>query len=182
MPQMGFYVNVAECIGCKTCVIACKDKSNLEVGRNFRRVYDFQEGTFPNVSMYHLSISCNHCDEPGCVKGCPTGAAYKRTEDGVVLIDQEKCMGCRYCEWNCPYGAPQYNKELGMMTKCDTCMDLRKKGEEPVCVTSCPMRAIEFDEIDKLRAKYGKNADIKGMPSSSITKPNLVLTSLGQSK
>ena len=67
MAQMGFYINVAHCIGCKTCVVACKDTNNLEVGRNFRRVYDFCEGSFPNVSMAHVSISCNHCDEPACM-------------------------------------------------------------------------------------------------------------------
>ena len=180
MAQMGFYINVAHCIGCKTCVVACKDTNNLEVGRNFRRKYEFCEGSFPNVSMTHVSISCNHCDEPACMKGCPTHALQKREEDGVVFIDHDRCIGCRYCEWNCPYGAPQFSEELGMMTKCDTCLSLREKGEEPHCVTSCPMRAIEFGEIEQLRAKYGTNADIKGIPSSSITKPNLVINVVGK--
>jgi anaerobic dimethyl sulfoxide reductase subunit B (iron-sulfur subunit) len=175
MEQVGFYIDVKKCIGCKTCTVACKDTNDLEVGRNFRRVYDFEEGVFPKVNMFHLSISCNHCDEPGCVQGCPTGAMYKRTKDGVVVVDHDKCVGCRYCEWNCPYGAPQYSEKLGMMTKCDTCLTLRENGENPACVDSCPLRAIEFGLIDDLRKKYGKNSDIKGLPSSNITHPNLVI-------
>lgn len=175
MAQMGFYIDVTKCVGCKTCTVACKDTNDLEVGRNYRRVYDFEEGSFPNVNMFHLSISCNHCTEPGCVQGCPTGAMFKRTEDGVVVVDHNKCVGCRYCEWNCPYGAPQYSEALGKMTKCDTCLDLRQKGENPACVDSCPMRAIEFGPIDELRAKYGSNADANGIPSSLLTKPNLII-------
>jgi anaerobic dimethyl sulfoxide reductase subunit B (iron-sulfur subunit) len=172
---MGFYYDMKVCIGCKTCVIACKDKNDLEVGRNFRRVYDFEEGKYPKVKVGHLSLSCNHCEEPGCVKGCPTTAMHKRKEDGVVVVDHDKCVGCRYCEWNCPYGAPQFNEEIGKMTKCDTCLDLREKGEEPVCVTSCPMRAIEFGPIEELRAKYGNVNGIKGIPNASLTKPNIVI-------
>lgn len=175
MTQVGFFIDVTKCIGCKTCVIACKDKNDLEVGRNFRRVYSFETGEFPNPRLAHLSISCNHCDKPKCVENCPTTAIYKRKEDGVVLIDHDKCVGCKYCEWNCPYEAPQYSEELGRMTKCDTCIDLREDGEEPVCVTSCPMRAIEFGPIAELRKKHGTNSDIRGLPSSSITKPNLVI-------
>src|SRR5690554_4063714 len=175
MSQMGFYINVAECIGCKTCTVACKDKSDLEVGRNFRRVYSFEEGSFPKPIMWHVSVSCNHCENPACVDGCPTGALHKTDDEGIVLINQDVCAGCQYCEWNCPYGAPQYNEEAGRMTKCDTCIDLREQGEDPVCVSSCIMRAIEFGPIDELRAKYGDNADIKGLPSSSITNPNLVI-------
>lgn len=184
MVQYGFYIDQSRCVGCKACTVACKDRNSNPIGVNYRRVYAFEEGGFKkdkngsytnNVRSYYVSLSCNHCDEPGCVKGCPTGAMYKRKEDGVVLIDHDKCVGCKYCEWNCPYGAPQFNEEIGMMTKCDTCLELREAGEEPTCVGSCIMRAIEFGPIDELRAKYGTNADIKGIPGSDITKPNLVI-------
>lgn len=173
--QVGFYINVSQCIGCKTCVISCKDKNHLEVGRNFRRVYDIESGAYPNPKKWHLSISCNHCDSPACVSHCPTQAMHKRPEDGVVLVDYTKCVGCRYCTWACPYGAPQYNPSIGMMTKCDTCYDLREKGQNPVCMDSCPMRAIEFGLISELRARYGTNANITGLPDSSVTHPNLIV-------
>ena len=184
MAQLGFYINQARCNACNACAIACKDLNNTPVGVNFRRIYVNEAGSFSqdengawvqNVSAFNTSISCNHCEQPKCLKGCPTGALFKRQEDGIVLIDQDKCVGCRYCEWNCPYGAPQYNEELGVMTKCHSCISLREKGEDPACVGACIMRAIEFGPIDELRQKYGTTAQIKGIPSPSITKPNLVI-------
>lgn len=184
MTQLGFYINQAICIGCKACTVACKDKNNLDVGMNFRRVYSYEEGVYaqigngfsPQVAAYTFSIACNHCDKPECVKNCPTGAIKKREEDGVVVIQQDVCIGSKYCISACPYGAPQFNEKVNKANKCNLCIDLMEKGEDPVCVTTCVMNAIEFGEIEELRKKYGKVAQIKGMPSASTTKPNLVIT------
>lgn len=175
MGQMGFYYNWENCIGCKACQIACKDKNDLEVGVLFRRVYDFEGGKYPNPYIEHISISCNHCKDPKCVQNCPTGAMYKRTEDGLVLHDDSKCIGCRMCVWSCPYGAPQYIEETGKVAKCTGCADLLEKGEEPACVASCVMRAIEFGDIDELRKKYGEKADIEYLPDSSMTHPSITI-------
>lgn len=184
MTQLGFHIDQARCTGCKACVVACKDKNELEVGTNFRRVYEFEEGNYgkdgagivANIQAYFLSISCNHCTNPKCVENCPTGAMHKRAEDGVVVVDHDKCVGCRYCVWSCPYGAPQFNEKLGKMTKCDMCIDLQAVGEEPACAGACPMRAIDVGEIEELRKKYGTRNEIKGMPSASHTQPNIVIT------
>ncbi|QED47761.1 DMSO/selenate family reductase complex B subunit [Cytobacillus dafuensis] len=184
MGQVGFYINQAKCTGCKACQIACKDKNDNKVGILFRRVYEFEEGISTKVNgvfktslqSASLSISCNHCDNPKCVQGCPTGAMHKRESDGVVLVDHEKCVGCKYCTWNCPYGAPQFNDDLGMMTKCDTCLDLREKGENPACVDACPFNALEFGEISELRAAYGTINEVSGLPSAKFTNPNIVIT------
>ena len=97
----------------------------------------------------------------------------------MVLVDHDKCVGCRYCTWACPYEAPQFDPASGMRTKCDTCLDLREQGGNPMCVDSCPMRAIEFGLISELRKKYGTNADIGGLPNSSIPRPNLVVGTKG---
>ena len=150
--QLGFYFQQDRCIGCFTCQVACKDKNNLEVGQRFRKVHEFAGGGFTatnkgfvnDVYAYWLSMSCNHCQEPSCVKNCPTGALQKRADDGVVFIDQQKCVGCRYCLMSCPYGAPQYNPKIGKTGKCDMCKDLLAKGEKPICVTSCPTRVLDF--------------------------------------
>lgn len=182
MAQLGFYINTEYCTQCKACVVACKDKNDLEVDVNYRRVYEFSEGDYvtrgetiiPNVQTFFVSMACNHCEEPTCIKACPTKAMHKRKEDGVVVVDDKKCIGCKYCMWNCPYGAPQYNKDQGKMTKCDTCIDLREQGEQPACVGSCPMRALDFGPIDELKEKYGNISDIKSLPDSSITKPNII--------
>lgn len=184
MAQLGFYINQSICTGCKACQIACKDKNNNKVGINFRRVSTFENGTaklvngvfVQTVENYAVSISCNHCDEPKCVKACPTGAMNKDSETGVVSVDHTVCVGCKYCTWNCPYGAPQYNDELGMMTKCDMCMDLQQNQEQPACVNACPMGAIEVGDIEELRKKYGSINVVEGLPNPNITKPNIVIT------
>lgn len=182
--QLGFYIDSSLCSGCKACQVACKDKKDLEVGRLFRRVSEVRGGGFKadekgayanNVFAYTLSIACNHCADPICVKKCPAGAMYKRRQDGIVLIDDKKCIGCGTCARLCPYGAPQMNPETRKMSKCDFCQDLRERGEDPACVSACPLHAIEYGAIDKLRAQYGSVCDVNGLPSSRITRPNLVI-------
>lgn len=184
MKQYGFYIDSSRCSGCKTCQVSCKDKNNIDVGRKFRRVYEYGGGRWQkdhnnawqnSTFAYYLSISCNHCDDPACVAGCPTGAMHKREEDGLVIVNQDVCIGCRYCEMRCPYGAPQFDDEKNVMSKCDGCLDRLEQGLNPVCVDSCPQRAIEFGPIDELRAKYGNQCDIAPLPSSSLTHPNLII-------
>lgn len=99
-----------------------------------------------------------------------------KNENGLVTVDETKCVGCRYCEWSCPYGAPQYDPELKHMTKCDGCIDRLAKGEQPLCVISCPLRALDFGPIDELRAKYGDDAGIAPLPSPKLTSPHLTIT------
>ncbi len=185
MGQLGFYIDTASCSGCKTCQVACKDKNDLVTGLRWRRVYEVSGGGWEqkpeggwkhNLSTYNLSISCNHCEDPDCVKACPTKALYKDDENGLVLIDQEKCVGCRYCEWACPYGALQFNSESGTMTKCDFCKDYLEVGNIPSCVSSCPMRALDFGELSELRKKYGDQNQIYPITNPEITKPALVIT------
>jgi anaerobic dimethyl sulfoxide reductase subunit B (iron-sulfur subunit) len=96
--------------------------------------------------------------------------------DGIVLVNEDQCIGCRYCEWACPYGAPQFNDKKGVMSKCNFCEDLLAKGENPACVDSCVMRALHFGELEELRAKYGTANAIEPLPDASLTSPALVLT------
>ncbi len=184
LEQLGFYINQSLCTGCKACSVSCKDKNDLPTGINFRRVYAYEEGTFiqrptkgmvQNIKAFYFSISCNHCTNPKCLPSCPTGAIVKNKETGVVKIDQDICQGVQRCIKACPYGAPQYNQKIFKSNKCDFCIDLQSKGEDPVCVSTCPMRAIDFGPVEELRRKYGSVSQIKGMPSNAMTNPNIVI-------
>lgn len=179
MSQYGFYVNAQLCTGCRTCQVACKDVNRLGVGENFRNVESYCTGTFPDVFMYHVSVSCNHCTSPACTESCPTGAMYKDAETGLVLHNDAVCIGCKTCTEVCPYGAPAFIEHLGIVKKCDGCAGLRLQGEKPACVAACPMRVLEFGEIDALVAAHaaeGTTSDFAVMPSSATTGPNAIFS------
>ncbi|MGI1659034.1 MAG: 4Fe-4S dicluster domain-containing protein [Desulfitobacterium sp.] len=177
MSRLGFYFDMERCIGCKTCQIACKDKNNLDIGILFRKVRSFETGVYPKPGTYHYSGACNHCKEAKCVRGCPTGALYY-ADDQTVQHDKNKCIGCRYCVWNCPYGVPQFIEERGIISKCDSCKDLRDKDENPACIDACIMRCLEFGDLDELSQKHNSNVlvqDLPILPSSSITDPSVLI-------
>jgi anaerobic dimethyl sulfoxide reductase subunit B (iron-sulfur subunit) len=181
--RYGFYIDTSACTGCKACQIACKDKNELPLGVLWRKVVEVQGGDWLPREMawlhktitYFVSSACNHCEAPICVEVCPTQAMHQR-EDGIVLVDAQRCMGCRYCEMACPYKAPQFDPARGVMTKCDLCYDLLEIGQSPACVSACQMRVLHFGDIDELRAQYGDVTDVFPLPDPSLTEPALVIT------
>ncbi len=176
MAQKGFYFNMADCIGCRTCQIACKDKNDLDIGVIFRRVRNFEVGVYPHADAFNYSASCNHCAEAKCVKGCPTGAMHYG-DDGTVQHDKNLCIGCQYCVWNCPYSVPQYMEDKNIVGKCDACKTLRDAGENPACVDACIMRCLKFGDLDELVKEYGSGLvnEIPILPSAASTKPSLLI-------
>ena len=182
--QLAFYFDSSACVGCKACQIACQDKNNLSADIMWRRVFRYGGGNWiqrglvavpNNLFRYFVSISCQHCQNPACVTVCPT-TAMSKDENGIVSIDATKCVGCRYCEWACPYGAPHFDEAAGVMTKCNFCQDLLAAGGNPACVDACPMRALDFGELSDLQAKYGTLDAIEPLPSGDYTNPSLVIT------
>lgn len=173
--QKGFYFDMTVCVGCKTCQVSCKDKNNSPIGTLYRTVHTIEGGKFPRPWIYFLSVACNHCDNPRCVQNCPTGACQKRAEDGLVWIDANVCIGCKYCTWSCPYGAPQYIEEEHHSGKCNGCYDLTATGGNPICVDACLMRALEFGPIDELKKKHPDAVAVATMPDSSLTHPNILI-------
>ena len=184
--QLAFYFNASVCNGCKACAIACKSKNDLPVGINWRKIYEYGGGDWvhdpldsyflkPNIFAYAVSVACMHCQNPLCLNVCPA-AAISKDENGIVTIDANLCIGCRYCQWACPYGAPQFNEDAGIMTKCNMCQDIVAQGEKPYCVQACVMRAMDFGELDELRQKYGNIDAVEPLPPSSITNPSVVIT------
>lgn len=177
MGKKGFYFDQTQCSGCRTCQVACKIEHNLPSLKTFRRVQSFVIGKWPEASVYNISTTCNHCEDPACVKVCPVGAMYIDDNDGTVQHDDDKCIGCQYCAMACPYGQPQYIKELGIVQKCDGCKNLRDQGEDPICVASCCMRAIDFGDFDELKSRYGKDSvsELPVIGSADETRPCLLI-------
>ena len=151
--SLAFYFDMTRCIGCKTCQIACKDKNDLPIGTIYREISSYEGGEYPVLDVFHFSASCNHCENPACVNACAAGAMYK-TEEGPVLHDDELCIGCGACVEACPYGVPKLLPDKGISGKCDTCIAIRNNGFAPQCVSACPMRALDFGELEDLLAKY----------------------------
>ena len=182
--QLGFVHNNVDCIGCRACEIACKDKNGLPPGPRFRRVQYIEGGTYPDVYAYKVNVSCNHCAEPACLPTCPTGAIFKRKKDGIVDIDSTLCIGCRRCEAACPYGAPQYDPVEHIVKKCNLCVDEIDAGRKPYCVMACMMRVLDIGPIDQLRAgKYVTKAvgmndrtvrAVKHFANPELTDPSIV--------
>ncbi len=169
--QIGFFVDATKCINCKTCEIACKDFNGVDVSRRLRKVRTFEGGEFPSVFAYNVSMACNHCEQPMCVAQCPAGAYTKREKDGVVVHDPERCIGCRYCTWVCPYGAPQYDAKEGRVRKCNLCVEELDQGRQPICVSACPMRAIEVAPLAEIARRPGATIKLRDLPPSYLTRP-----------
>ncbi|MBI4787637.1 MAG: dimethylsulfoxide reductase subunit B [Chloroflexi bacterium] len=182
MTQNAFYLDSSACSGCKACQAACKDKHNLPVGILWRRVYEVTGGGWTrrgpawvsDVFAYNLSLACNHCARPICVEVCPSQAMYRRG-DGIVLLESDKCLGCQYCSWACPYGAPQYDAGAGRMTKCTLCADNIDVGKPPACVAACPLRVLDVGDLRDLQARHGDGRVIFPLPDTHLTEPALVI-------
>ncbi len=150
MAQRGWQIDLTRCIGCSSCTLACKFENNTYMPGpkekhapvNYRIVVHQEGGYYPNPTLKHISMACMHCADPACEKSCPNGAISKRASDGIVTIDSAVCVGCRRCEWSCPYGAPQFNGTNGKMEKCHFCMNRVDAGLQPACVQTCVGKAL----------------------------------------
>jgi Fe-S-cluster-containing dehydrogenase component len=168
MTQLALVIDLNVCVGCHACVTSCKQWNTSgsagpltddnpygsdPSGSFFNRVQTFEVGEYPNTQTVHFPKSCLHCEDPPCVPVCPTGASYKRKEDGIVLVDYDKCIGCKYCSWACPYGAREIDESRQVMTKCTLCVDritdttLPASERKPACVMACPTNARLFGDI-----------------------------------
>lgn len=169
--QKGFLINMQACYGCQTCEIACKVEHKLAQGVRWRRVR--KRETENPASISTLSMSCNHCEKPECMRVCPV-KAYSKRADGLVIQDHKRCIGCRMCIMACPYGAPSYDEKEGKVSKCDYCASRIDKGLMPRCVEACPANAIQADDLDTLR-QQGNDQTIVGAPSPHISNPSIVI-------
>jgi Fe-S-cluster-containing dehydrogenase component len=183
--KLGLVIDLDTCVGCHACAVSCKEwnaggfaaplTDERPYGKDpsgvwFNRVHSYEVealGTQPAMTL-HFPRSCLHCEEPDCVTVCPTGASYKRAEDGIVLVDEEKCIGCKLCSWACPYGAREYSEIEGVMKKCTLCIDriynenLAVEERQPACVQACPTRARHFGDLGDPESDVSKLVAARG--------------------
>jgi len=172
--QHGFYFNADNCISCHACESACSEKNNLPPHLAFRSVGYVEGGSWPAYQRLNISMACNHCDNPVCLKGCPTRAYTKFAEYGAVLQDPNICFGCGYCTWVCPYNAPQLDPVHGQVEKCNMCVDRLEVGLKPACAAACLAGALDFGVIETTpENRHQLKADIPGFPDTAITQPNI---------
>ncbi len=178
--KLGLVIDLDTCVGCHACAVSCKQwnaggiagplTDEQPYGKDptgvwFNRIHSYEVAATTGCSSasesspaqpattLHFPRSCLHCETPACVTVCPTGASYKRAEDGIVLVDEDKCIGCKLCSWACPYGAREYSAVEGVMKKCTLCVDriyntqLPEEDRQPACVQACPTKARHFGDL-----------------------------------
>lgn len=155
MAQYAIATDLNRCVGCLACSVACKAVNDVPVGSFWNKTLRIGpnpikggSGQWPDVEMYFLTVQCQHCADPECVKVCPTGASHK-LEDGTVQIDKSKCIGCQFCAMSCPYGVRYLNEEERVVEKCTLCEQKIAQGELPQCVTQCGGRARFFGDLEQ---------------------------------
>ncbi|MBN51206.1 MAG: aspartate carbamoyltransferase [Spongiibacteraceae bacterium] len=172
--QHAFHFTADNCIGCHACEAACSEKNDNPAHISFRSVGYVEGGTYPDFRRMNISMACNHCDDPVCLKGCPTRAYTKHAEYGAVLQDPETCFGCGYCTWVCPYNAPQLDPIKGQVSKCNMCVDRLEVGLKPSCVSACLGNALNFGVVEDLPDNREQaKVSIPGFPDPDITHPNI---------
>ena len=166
--KLGLVIDLDTCVGCQACATSCKEWNNGGYsapltdqqpygadphGAWLNRVHSYDVGEGASSRTVNFPRSCLHCEEPACVTVCPTGASFKRAEDGIVLVDPDTCIGCKLCSWACPYGAREYDYDDGVMKKCTLCVDriyndhLPEEDRVPACVRACPTGARHFGDL-----------------------------------
>lgn len=164
MTKYGFAIDLHRCVGCRTCTVACKMEFRLADAVQRMRVlnlagettYDVPMGTYPNLELGWRPVPCQHCANAPCVEVCPTGATFKR-EDGIVVVDDQACIGCGTCVEACPYGARQIDPVAQIVQKCSLCAHRLDAGmETTMCQITCPNRAITVGDLDDPSSKISE--------------------------
>ena len=166
-------------MGCLACVVACKDWHDIPAGpASWIKVKTVEKGKYPDVSVTFIPQTCYHCINASCISACPVNAIAKQQEYGIVMVDRDICLGkdkCGLCLEACPYDAPQFGaEENAKMQKCDLCLERWTENTKPVCVSSCPVYALDAGPIDELRSKYGHIKSAEGFVYSEKLSPAVI--------
>lgn len=182
--KLGLVIDLDTCVGCQACATSCKEWNTGgysaplsdhdpygadPAGAWLNRIHSFENTQDDGSSRtLHFPRSCLHCEQPACVTVCPTGASYKREEDGIVLVNPDTCIGCKLCSWACPYGAREYDYDDGVMKKCTLCVDriynenIPEVERQPACVRACPTSARSFGDLADPESAVSKKVEARG--------------------
>lgn len=161
MINSGFIFDYSKCVGCHACIVGCYNENKTNPPIAWRQVNKYNPKKIPLAGFLNLSIACNHCLESPCLRACPANAYYKDEQTGAIIHQPEKCIGCKYCTWACPFDAPKYNHQKGVVEKCHFCNHLIIKGQKPACANQCPTGALSFGSIDST-----DQTEIFGLPKT----------------
>jgi Fe-S-cluster-containing dehydrogenase component len=182
--QLAFVIDLKRCIGCDTCAIACKVENDVETGRFRLKVLDshrdpvieMPQGVFPALSQHWLPTMCHHCVEAPCISACPTNTLWRREDDGIVMLEKDRCIGCQRCAEACPYDALSFDPVDGTADKCTGCVHRVDVGQAPSCQVVCPTRAIHFGDIHDPASKVSQllaTKDAKLLAEGQGAKPQI---------
>jgi len=182
--KLGLVIDLDICVGCHACAVNCKEWNASghstpmtdydpygadPTGVWFNRIHSFEVlNENGDNRTVHFPKSCLHCEDAPCVTVCPTGASYKRDDDGIVLVNADICIGCKLCSWACPYGAREYDRDQGVMKKCTLCVDkiynenLDAESRVPACVSTCPAGARHFGDLGDPGSEVSKLVAARG--------------------
>jgi len=145
--KKGFIFDLNKCVGCHACVVACQIENGSQQNYPWREISTFNSFQHPEIPVFYFSMACNHCDEAPCLNSCPALAYSRDEKSGCIVFHEDKCMGCTYCTWSCPYDAPKYSNSKGTIEKCTFCTQRLEEGIQPSCTNLCPTGALDFGEI-----------------------------------
>jgi molybdopterin-containing oxidoreductase family iron-sulfur binding subunit len=187
--RYGMVIDLTKCVGCNACTAACKQTNITPPGVFWSKVVLYETGSYPQARLHFLPMLCMHCQDAPCLEACPTGATY-RGEGGLVLVDDDRCVGCRYCIMACPYEARSYNTTRpkdyypgqeptvievvnsgqhpkGAIEKCNFCAPRLREGKLPACVATCPAEARIFGDLDD------PGSEVSKLVASGMARPRL---------
>ncbi len=159
-----FVFDANRCTGCGACQVACTIENGLAPDVSWRRVETFNPRRHPLAPLFHLSLACNHCADAACMRACPALAYAREPVTLAVLIDADKCIGCGYCAWACPYDAPVFDEKTGVMSKCTWCADRLRAGLKPACASHCPTGALDYADVPRA----ARVLHIDGLPQTRL--------------
>ncbi len=145
----GFHFNLNKCVGCHACVAACQIENGPDVHVPWREISSFNSRQHPALPLFHYSLACNHCTEAPCMSSCPALAYTRDAGLDIVVHHADRCIGCKYCTWACPYDAPKFVNANGIVEKCTSCQHRLEEGKKPACANLCPTGALDYRDIER---------------------------------